>query len=223
MSDVFEKLCGPFRADGLHWRAQTVTFKDGKYSALALAYMDARDVMARLDEVVGAENWQDEYAETPTGRVICTLRLRIDGEWIAKSDGAGGTDIEGDKGGISDAFKRAAVKWGVGRYLYDLETPWVECAGVSKGDKHYFRKWLPSALARFNKIASSVPMPRTSEPDGGAQLLIDRIESCETTMALQSIWTEAADYVRQSPEKDRITAIKDARKAAIYEMEKIAA
>jgi len=46
-------------------------------------------------------------------------------EWIWKADGAGDTDVEAEKGAISDAFKRAAVKWGVGRYLYDLDSPWV--------------------------------------------------------------------------------------------------
>src|ERR1700744_5012816 len=97
---MFDKLAAPFPADAVHWRAQSVNGKGD--AALALAYMDARDVMARLDEVVGPENWQDSYEETPKGRVICTLRIRVGGEWIAKSDGAGMTDVEGDKGALSD-------------------------------------------------------------------------------------------------------------------------
>ena len=84
-----------------------------------LHHIDARDVMFRLDSVIGPLNWQDSYAEV-LGRVICTLKIRIGEEWISKSDGAGDTKIEGEKGGISDAFKRAAVKWGCGRYLYYL-------------------------------------------------------------------------------------------------------
>jgi hypothetical protein len=34
---------------------------------------------------------------------------------------------------LSDALKRAAVRWGVGRYLYELKSPWValEAAGRS--------------------------------------------------------------------------------------------
>tara|TARA_R100001244_G_scaffold63321_1_gene52669 strand:- start:47 stop:601 length:555 start_codon:yes stop_codon:yes gene_type:complete len=82
-----------------------------------LHYIDARDVMFRLDEVIGPLNWQDTYKEV-MGRIICTLSIRFGDEWISKEDGAGDTKIEGDKGGISDAFKRAAVKWGCGRYLY---------------------------------------------------------------------------------------------------------
>lgn len=43
-----------------------------------------------------------------------------------QTDGAENTDIEPVKGGLSDAYKRAAVKWGIGRYLYDMEAAWVD-------------------------------------------------------------------------------------------------
>jgi hypothetical protein len=82
-----------------------------------LSYVDARQVQSRLDEVVGTENWPTHFSEV-CGNYCCTLSLKIDGEWIAKSDGAGETSIEGDKGGFSDAFKRAAVSFGIARYLY---------------------------------------------------------------------------------------------------------
>ncbi len=82
-----------------------------------LFYIDARCAMKRLDDVVGSHNWQDDY-KSIDGRTVCNLSVRINGEWITKSDGAGDTNIEGEKGGLSDAFKRAAVKFGVGRYLY---------------------------------------------------------------------------------------------------------
>ena len=118
------QLKNPFPANVVHFRPGQ-TNKD-KTKCIALAYIDARDVMKRLDEVVGFENWRDCYQETASGRLICTLKIRIDGEWIGKSDGAGDTNVEGAKGGISDAFKRAAVKWGIGRYLYYLPTKWVE-------------------------------------------------------------------------------------------------
>ena len=96
----------------------SVKFRQGA-GGKQLAYIDARTVMKRLDEVVGINNWQTEYEEC-SGRIICKLSLRIDGEWITKCDGAGDTKIEGDKGGISDALKRAAVNFGIGRYLYVL-------------------------------------------------------------------------------------------------------
>ena len=46
-------------------------------------------------------------------------------EWVTKWDGAENTDIEAVKGGLSGAMKRAAVQWGIGRYLYKLEESWI--------------------------------------------------------------------------------------------------
>jgi hypothetical protein len=82
-----------------------------------LAYITARDVMDRLDEAVGAAYWQTKY-QWIGDRMICELSIKIDDEWITKSDGAGDSNIEGEKGGISDALKRAGVAWSIARYLY---------------------------------------------------------------------------------------------------------
>lgn len=122
--EIQELLAAPFPPERVHWRIGRKN-KDGSRATL-LAYLDARDVMDRLDEVLGIEGWQSSFKETQSGRVICELRAFIDGTWITKSDGAGSSAIEGDKGGISDALKRAAVSFGIGRYLYSLDTPWVE-------------------------------------------------------------------------------------------------
>ena len=126
MEDILAKLKEPFPGDLIHWRVGA-TSKDKK-KGIALAYINARDAMKRLDDVVGFQNWQDEYTETTSGRLICRLGIRLPetNEWIWKSDGAGETQVEADKGAISDAFKRAAVKWGVARYLYFLPNKWVE-------------------------------------------------------------------------------------------------
>ena len=85
-----------------------------------LDYVDARYVMELLDETVGQENWQREHDIGDGGKVACRIGIKIDGEWVWKADGAGETDIEGDKGSFSDAFKRAAVNWGIARDLYGL-------------------------------------------------------------------------------------------------------
>lgn len=134
-------LSDEFPRENISWRAQSVTKQGDK--AMALAYIDARDVMDRLDLVCGPENWQDSYQETAKGRLICTLSINVGGDWISKSDGAGNTDVEGDKGAISDALKRAAVKWGVGRYLYDIASPWVpcECYPEKRNDKWVWKAW----------------------------------------------------------------------------------
>lgn len=156
MATIFEQLKAPFPRDVVSWRAQSVT-NDGT-KALALAYIDARDVENRLDDAAGPENWQDSYVETAKGRILSTIQIRVDGEWISKSDGAGDTDVEGDKGAISDAFKRAAVKWGIGRYLYDMPNVWVPCESYEKNGKKHWKAWKadPWSFVRNSPEPSSV-------------------------------------------------------------------
>jgi hypothetical protein len=128
--DVFTQLKAPIDPKRVSWRVGSTNAD--KTKGLALAYIDARDVMERLDAVVGPASWQDRY-EVHGSKTICYLSILIDGNWITKADAAGDSDVEAEKGAISDSFKRAAVKWGVGRYLYDLDSPWValEAAGRS--------------------------------------------------------------------------------------------
>lgn len=133
------KLSLPFPRDAVSWRAQTLSREGTK--ALALAYIDARDVMDRLDEVCGPANWQDRY-EFHGPRTICYLSIRIDGEWITKADGAGDSDVEAEKGAISDALKRSAVKWGIARYLYNMPNVWAQCESYEKGGKKHWSKWI---------------------------------------------------------------------------------
>lgn len=85
-----------------------------------LAYIDARDVMDLLDEVVGPENWQDSY-ELVGDKIIAGVGIFVNDKWVWKYDTGTESNIEEEKGMFSDAFKRAAVKWGVGRFLYDLK------------------------------------------------------------------------------------------------------
>ena len=125
----------PFPAGHIHWRAQTVVDGGGKgVRALALAYLDSRDVQDRLDSVLGPENWQSKHYDA-NGKMACSIGVKIGDEWIWKSDGAGDTDVEKEKGAFSDALKRAAVHWGIGRYLYDLGNTWVPCSIRMKDGK----------------------------------------------------------------------------------------
>lgn len=125
MNDILTLLKAPFPADSLSWRIGNKKNWDRQkkcpanpkepVKAQMLVYIDARDVQDRLDEVCGC-NWSNNLKEV-MGRMICEITIN----GITKSDGAGDTDIEGEKGGISDAFKRSAVMWGVGRYLYNAK------------------------------------------------------------------------------------------------------
>ncbi len=128
MEDLYKKLKRPFPERAISWRAGATNAKknDGKASkCIALAYIDARDVMQRLDDVFDM-NWQCKYSHAEN-KTICELSVLIEGNWITRAGGAGDTDVEAEKGAISDAFKRAAVLFGIGRYLYELENNWVDC------------------------------------------------------------------------------------------------
>lgn len=150
----FEELARPFETSLISWRAQSVY--NGK--ALALAYVDARDVMKRLDEVCTPAGWQNKYSHA-NGKTVCDIGIKCGDDWVWKADGAGDSDIEAEKGALSDAFKRSAVRWGIGRYLYDLESPWVPCEVNDKGKFKCFTAD-PWACIKGKRPVSSFPKPK---------------------------------------------------------------
>jgi hypothetical protein len=119
-------LAAPFDRAEVKWKPQVV--KDNR--AVVIAFVDARTIQDRLDDVLGVMGWQDSYECLPDGAVVCRLKIRLGGEWIAKVDVGGQSEQpdEGDrrKAAFSDSLKRAAVKFGIGRYLYRLEHQWVD-------------------------------------------------------------------------------------------------
>ena len=122
MNKLIEQLAEPFAPEDIEWRVGSTNADKSK--GMALPYITARAQMNRLDSLLGPENWRDEYVQIPGG-FLCGLSIRIDNDWITKWDGGNDSDIEPIKGGLSDAFKRAGVKWGLGRYLYDIPIQWV--------------------------------------------------------------------------------------------------
>lgn len=132
--EFMERLTAPFDLELVEWRVGRTNAKTNNGVATkgqALCYIDARVVMDRLDEVAGPRFWQNAYESLPGGVVVCNLSIKYPwgnsewSEWVSKADGAGSTDFEPEKGSLSDAFKRAAVRFGIGRYLYSLDSPWV--------------------------------------------------------------------------------------------------
>ena len=107
------------------WKVQA--YNSDKTKGSCVAYIDARDVMDILDRVCGPTNWQDKY-EFVGDKLIAGIGIynEVLSQWVWKFDTGTESDKEGEKGIFSDAFKRAAVKWGVGRFLYDLEIKWVK-------------------------------------------------------------------------------------------------
>ncbi|HSE46724.1 MAG TPA: Rad52/Rad22 family DNA repair protein [Gemmatimonadales bacterium] len=122
--NLFLKLAEPFPAEVVSAKPQVVSGN----RALAVFYIDARDVADRLDQVVGPENWQDSYELLSDGSVACRLSVRVPGgDWVTKMDVGSPAGVDaGDrmKGAFSDSFKRAGVKFGIGRYLYHIPAGW---------------------------------------------------------------------------------------------------
>lgn len=148
MGDL-RKLAEPFPQEDIEWFIGATT-KD-KTKGLAIPFITNRAVMERLDEVCGPDRWRNEYKtlgereiydnnNQVTGKKssqLCGISIWSDSqkEWITKWDGAEESDIEAIKGSLSSAMKRAAVQWGIGRYLYYLESPWVEIEQQGRSHK----------------------------------------------------------------------------------------
>jgi hypothetical protein len=208
----------PFPAAEIEWRVGSTN--GDKTSGLALAYLTARHVMDRLDAVCGSENWQDRY-EFHGPRTVCYLSIRVGNEWVTKADGAGDSDVEAEKGAISDALKRAAVKWGIGRYLYDLGNIWVdvEPAGRSvriKRDQYKklqdaLNKQFGAGLSTAEPIATSPP----PEPTEGLDTHLEAIQSATTLEALQDVFGKAWKQFPGPNSREHIKARYDERKKAL--------
>ena len=170
-------LRAPFAPERVSWRVGS-TNKD-KTKGMALAYIDARDVQDRLDEVCGPGNWQCRYSHATDRKTVCEIGVCLDGQWVWKADGAGDTDVEAEKGALSDAFKRAAVRWGIGRYLYDLDSPWVD---LEERGRSYVIK--PSELSRLAGLlgAPKAP-PKAASPLGSAKYKITPEQWAENAKA----------------------------------------
>ena len=104
------------------WRVQS--FSKNKPVAICIPYIDARQVMDILDEVITPSKWKDEY-KSIDGKLFCGISIKVGEEWVTKWDVGSETKVEGEKGEVSDSFKRAAVKLGIGRFLYSMGMQYV--------------------------------------------------------------------------------------------------
>ena len=134
-NEIQKALNQPFDESQVKWKPQITKKKDGsgyyhgnQQVAGCTAHIDARDVMNRLDEVVGTFGWSDSYHVLGDKNVECMLTVN----GVTKSDvGEVNPDGFADplKTAYSDALKRAAVKFGIGRHLYDMEIEWLPYDG----------------------------------------------------------------------------------------------
>ncbi|HYW05822.1 MAG TPA: Rad52/Rad22 family DNA repair protein [Longimicrobium sp.] len=181
----FSALRERFAADEIEWRLQQAGEKNGRVWALCVPYVTNRAIQSRLDEVVGPTRWKNEFRPGPDGGVMCGLSVRVGDEWITKWDGAENTDVEGVKGGLSSAMKRAAVQWGIGRYLYALDETFAQVndngkqRGKTKQGSDF--RWDPPRLPAWAlpspeanraapaEAAAPAPVAEAAEPEPSAE------------------------------------------------------
>lgn len=181
---LLRKLAAPFPVGKLRWRPGNVK-GEGQGNARALAYIDARDVEKRLDDVLFM-HWSSSYRELRGGRIlVCRIEIRLpDGSVVARENGADDSDIEPDKGALSGAMVRAGKSVGVGRYIYGMPSPKVRLNGKSIAEdqmpilraeeKKVWDKWVKSEDERKAKgrptvaVPASLPTPTVAAPEPAA-------------------------------------------------------
>ena len=144
------ELKKPFTFEEIEWRIGSSFERNGEVKALALPYVTSRAIMDRLDAVFGLDGWEDEYQSWGNNAQLCAITVRIGDRFIKKWDGAESTDIESVKGGLSNALKRTAVKFGIGRYLYSFDPIWIRCEIKGK-TKVIAKDEFDTTLATFYK------------------------------------------------------------------------
>jgi hypothetical protein len=175
---MLKQLKEPFDLKFVKWRVGATNAD--KTKGIALPYIDSREVMKRLDDVCGLGNWRNHQTAIDGG-FVCELDIKIDGEWVTRSNAAGNTHVEPIKGGASDAFKRAASTWGIGRYLYYLPNVWVAIKPQGKSyvlaELPELPEWaLPSAtISRWEDVAEM-------ELDASASADIDEQQEIAATI-----------------------------------------
>ena len=133
--EILAELSKPLPESAISWKAGIKS--EDKTQAQAIPYIKAPVVQDLLDKVLGPANWKPEYVEVHSNGVLlavrCILSIFVEGQWVGKSDAApvllpqGSHGLEmAVKGAYSDALKRAAVHWGVMRYMYAYRPEWVE-------------------------------------------------------------------------------------------------
>lgn len=235
---LLSKLRAPFDPKDIDWRVQRSGIKNGNAWVQVVTYINNRAVQERLDSVMGPANWRNEFQPGPAGGTLAGISLRLNGEWVTKWDGADNTQIEPVKGGISDAMKRAAVQWGIGRYLYKLEAGY--CPVSAKGDNYIkvhedpknknsafkIGYWTPPQLPRW---AMPVSLP-DKKVDAAALITGQAPEKPDTVdnpprgaqlIKIKELWNEAGADPKQREQwiKDNVKTEEQAEQA-IEKLEK---
>ncbi|TKI14476.1 hypothetical protein FC696_07910 [Bacillus wiedmannii] len=192
MTNIMESLQAEFPFEQLGWKITHTFESQGRFFAYVAPFVDARAIQDRFDEVFGIDKWQVSYEKWGEKATKCTISVFLNERWISKEDGSEESDYSSVKGGFSNSLKRAAVLWGVGRYLYNIKPSKVELSTRSNGPNsiyvsyqkkgYYFTP--PTMLQLKNKQGSSQKEQSNGQP--GLGLLIQKIQELANPLSITS-------------------------------------
>jgi hypothetical protein len=160
-TDIWAQLSAPLPEGVISWRQDGRSVaRDGKFFARFVAYIEANTVRERLDSVVPGE-WDLTLELLPAlipndgDETGCSFKARLQILGVIREDVGTGRDY---KQAATDAFKRAAVRFGIAHELYSYEQNWVQV----DGDGKYARPLEDPADAYARRIARG---ERANKPD----------------------------------------------------------
>ncbi len=172
-NDLWTRLAAPVDPVAISWRQDGRAIqRDGRFIARWVCYIEANTVRERLDAVVPGE-WDLTLELLPTvpgassddgNQVSFKARLQVLG--VIREDVGTGKDY---KQASTDAFKRAAVRFGIGHELYSYEQNWVEM----DGDGKFARPVEDPAVAYARKLARAAKGESTVRSD--VEVSVERV------------------------------------------------
>src|SRR5215213_3800034 len=185
-ADIWSRLAEPLPNGVVYWRQDgKVIARDGKFFARFVAYIEANTARERLDAVVPGE-WDLTLELLPPipglddggDAANCSFKARLQILGVIREDVGTGRDY---KAAATDAFKRAAVRFGIAHELYDYEQNWVQVDGDSR-----FAKPLEDPQTAYNRRyagkAGVVGVNGASAPAPAASLMAPSAASMASSM-----------------------------------------
>ncbi len=189
--------------------------RDGKTSAVVVAYLDSRAVQDRLDEVCGPDGWSFDWQPVVTNSTaVLAAKGTLTIAGVSKSDVGDAGQTEPTKASVSDALKRTAVQWGIGRYLYNLPLMYAECVKygnswvLAKGEedrlrREFLRRQPPTATRQPANAAVRAPQPQQPAvaPEATRQHALDAFNEVANQQAQLDLCVQLRKNGHDTPAK----------------------
>jgi hypothetical protein len=197
--DLWSQLSAPLPAGVISWRQDGRPIqRDGKFFARFVAYIDANTVRERLDGVVPGE-WDLTLDLLPTiandenDESNCSFKARLQILGVIREDVGTGRDY---KQAATDAFKRAAVRFGIAHELYAYEQNWVQV----DGDGKYAKPVEDPADAYARRLARTTRGDATPRVARTIERSVDHdVESTPDTSVTQAASSELGPLASDEP------------------------